>query len=72
LPRRFQCRTLPVLVLVGGFIATNPDEADVYFHGAGTVDRSWLPNRGQRVSFELVRGRDGRRSARKVAYLSDD
>jgi cold shock CspA family protein len=54
-----------------GFIAADPNAADVYFHGAGTVDRAWLPSRGQRVSFQLVREHDGRLRARNVVHVSD-
>jgi cold shock CspA family protein len=55
-----------------GFIAADPDMAHVYFHGAATVDREWLPSRGQRVRFQLIREPGGRLRACNVAQLADD
>jgi CspA family cold shock protein len=53
-----------------GFIEPSDGGKDVFLH-VSALERAGLqaPKDGQKVEFELERGRDGRTSAGNVAYL---
>lgn len=50
-----------------GFIDIHADIKDVFFHVTALQTRSIQPKPGDRVSFELIRGKDGRMQAINVA-----
>ncbi|MGO4762746.1 DUF1294 domain-containing protein [Cupriavidus sp. 2KB_3] len=50
-----------------GFIDIHADLKDVFFHVSALQTRSGQPKPGDRVSFELARGKDGRMQALNVA-----
>lgn len=50
-----------------GFIDIHADIKDVFFHVTALQTRSVQPKPGDRVSFELARGKDGRMQALNVA-----
>jgi cold shock CspA family protein len=52
-----------------GFITTDaPDRADAFFHGNDVVEREALRT-GERVTFVLGEGRDGKPAARQVTRV---
>ncbi|AGW92348.1 MULTISPECIES: DUF1294 domain-containing protein [Cupriavidus] len=50
-----------------GFIEVHADSKDVFFHVTALQARAVTPKPGDRVSFELARGKDGRMQALDVA-----
>jgi len=50
-----------------GFIDIHADSKDIFFHITALQTRSVQPKPGDRVSFELARGKDGRMQALNVA-----
>ena len=54
---------------VFGFIDVHADTKDVFFHITALQTRAVTPTPGDRVSFELGKGRDGRIQALSVAIV---
>ncbi|WP_432258093.1 DUF1294 domain-containing protein [Cupriavidus sp. TMH.W2] len=52
-----------------GFIDVHADVKDVFFHVTAVQTRSVQPKPGDRVSFELVKGKDGRMQALNIAIV---
>lgn len=52
-----------------GFINVHADTKDVFFHSTALQTRAVTPTPGDRVSFELGKGRDGRIQALNVAIV---
>ncbi|MBF6990830.1 cold shock and DUF1294 domain-containing protein [Cupriavidus sp. IK-TO18] len=52
-----------------GFIDVHADTKDVFFHITALQTRAVTPTPGDRVSFELGKGRDGRMQALNVAIV---
>jgi CspA family cold shock protein len=52
-----------------GFIQSDEGGSDVFLH-VSALERAGLqsPNDGQKVEYDLERGRDGRTSATNIAY----
>ena len=53
-----------------GFIEPEDGSKDIFLH-VSAIERAGLqpPQEGQKVEFELERGRDGRTSATNISYL---
>lgn len=52
-----------------GFIDIHEDVKDVFFHVTALQTRSVQPKPGDRVNFEIARGKDGRMQAREVTIV---
>lgn len=52
-----------------GFIDVHADVKDVFFHVSALQTRTVRPKPGDRVSFEITRGKDGRMRALEVAIV---
>ena len=50
-----------------GFIDVHADVKDIFFHVTSLQTRAVVPRPGDRVSFELAKGKDGRIQAKNVA-----
>lgn len=50
-----------------GFIDVHADVKDIFFHVTALQTRAVVPKPGDRVSFELAKGKDGRIQAQNVA-----